>query len=105
MSPAAAVDFGTQTVGQATTQQTITLFNDPADPNSATVNFVGKVVVKGDYTETDDCPFSLAPGGTCTLTVTFKPKIVGYDPGMLTINVTPEPTGSAQIVHLRGAGQ
>jgi hypothetical protein len=105
MSPGAGLDFGKQPVGQTSTQQTITLFNDPADPNSATVNFVSKVAVKGDYSESDDCPFSLAPGETCTLTVTFKPKIVGFDPGTLTINVTPEPTGSPQIVRLRGTGQ
>jgi hypothetical protein len=104
MSPGAGLDFGDQAIGKTSTQQTITLFNDPADPNSATVNFVGKVVVKGDYSETDDCPFDLAPGSTCTLTVTFKPKVSGFDPGLLTINVTPEPTGAPQIVQLRGTG-
>jgi hypothetical protein len=105
MSPAAGLNFGNQTVGKSTAPQTITLFNDPADPNSATVNFIGKVVVKGNYAETDDCPFSLAPGAGCTLTVTFKPAAVGFDPGTLTINYTPEPTGQAQVVYLRGTGQ
>jgi len=105
MSPAAGLDFGTVADGKSSTTQTITLLNDPNDPNAGPVNFVGKVVVSGDYSESDDCPFSLAPGGICTLTVTFKPKIVGLDPGTLTINVTPQPTGSPQIVRLRGAGQ
>ena len=105
MSPSAGLDFGSQAVGNATVQQTITLFNDPADPNASTLNFVGKVAAKGDYSETDDCPFSLAPGATCTLTVTFKPKVVGFDPGSLTVNYTPEPTGTPQVVHLRGTGQ
>jgi hypothetical protein len=105
MSPAAGLNFGNQAVGKTTVAQTITLFNDPADPNSATVNFIGKVVVKGNYNETDDCPFSLAPGASCTLTVTFKPAAVGFDPGTLTINYTPEPTGQAQVVYLRGTGQ
>jgi hypothetical protein len=105
MSPAAGLDFGSQLVGSTTASQSITLFNDPTDPNTATVNFVGKVLVKGDYAETDDCPFSLAPGSICTLTVTFNPKIVGFEPGTLTINYTPEPGGVPQIVHLRGTGQ
>jgi hypothetical protein len=105
MSPAAGLNFGGQGVGQLSTAQTVTLFNDPADPNTATVNFVGKVVVKGDYIESDDCPFNLPPGSSCTLTVTFKPKIVGFDPGSLTINVIPEPTGGPQVVQLRGSGQ
>ena len=105
MSPAAGLDFGALPQGKGSALQTITLFNDPSDPNTATVNFIGKIVVSGDYSESDDCPFSLPPGGICTLTVGFKPKIVGYDPGSLTINVTPEPTGTPQVVRLRGTGQ
>jgi hypothetical protein len=105
LSPAAGIDFGNQAVGHSSGQQKLTLFNDPADPNSATINFVGKVVVSGDYSESDDCPLSLAPGAICTLTVTFKPKVVGPDPGTLTINYTPELTGNPQVVYLRGTGQ
>lgn len=105
MSPAAGLDFGNQPVGQASGAQTITLFNDPADPNAGTITFVGKIAARGDFSESDDCPGSLAPNTSCTITVTFKPKVAGFDPGTLTINVSPEPTGSPQIVHLRGAGQ
>lgn len=103
-TPLAGLDFGSLPQGKGSLTQTITLFNDPNDPNTATVNFLGKIVVSGDYSESDDCPFSLAPGASCTLTVGFKPKIVGYDPGSLTINLTPEPTGAAQLVRLRGTG-
>ena len=105
ISPASGLNFGTVTEGKSSVQQTITLFNDPNDPNSGTINFIGKIVVTGDYSENDDCPFALAPGGSCTLTVTFTPKTAGRDPGTLTINLTPEPTGSPQIVRLRGSGQ
>jgi hypothetical protein len=104
LSPLAGLDFGSLPQGKGSNAQTITLFNDPSDPNTATVNFLGKIVVSGDYLESDDCPFSLAPGASCTLTVGFKPKIVGYDPGLLTINVTPEPTGAPQTVRVRGTG-
>jgi|HubBroStandDraft_6_1064221.scaffolds.fasta_scaffold00330_8 hypothetical protein len=105
MSPGAGLNFGSQPKGLSSAPQTITLFNDPNDPNAGTVNFVSKVVVSGNYSETDDCPYSLAPGGICTLTVTFDPAGVGFEPGTLTINVTPEPTGSPQIVQLLGTGQ
>jgi hypothetical protein len=108
MSPAAGLDFGNQTVGSTSIQQTITLFNDPADPKSATVNFYTKVSVKGNYSETDDCPFSLAPGATCTLTVTFKPKTVGFNQGSLNILYTlgaAGTPGNPQSVYLRGMGQ
>jgi hypothetical protein len=108
MTPAAGLDFGIQPIGDPTfipTPQTVTLFNDPNDPNSATVNFVGKVLVKGAYIESDTCPFSLPPGSSCTITVTFNPKIEGFDSGTLTINYTPEPTGFPQTIYLRGSGQ
>jgi len=105
MSPGAGLDFGTQPLGAVTNPLTITLFNDPSDPSSATVNFVGKFVMKGDYSETDDCPVSLAPGASCTVNIAFKPGIVGFDLGTLTINYTPEPTGSPQIMYLRGTGR
>ena len=109
MLPNAGLNFGNQSVGHATASQTITLLNDPAA--NTTVDFVGKVQVSGNYTETDDCPFTLAPGSQCTLTVTFKPKAVGYDPGTLTIQYTQvsssgsQTPGNSQLVQLHGTGQ
>jgi len=102
-----ALEFGVQPVGDPTfipVPKTITLFNDPNDPNSATVNFIGKIQPKGNYIEIDDCPFSLPPGSSCTITVTYVPKGEGFDPGTLTINYSPEPSGVPQIVYLRGTG-
>ena len=101
MTPGAGLDFGLQGKGTSSTPRTITLFNDPNDPKAAPVNFTGNLV-KGDYTETDDCGSSLAPGGTCTLTITFRPGVVGFDPGTITITYT---VGQTQTVHLRGTGQ
>ena len=101
MSPAAGLDFGIQPRGQTSSPLTITLFNDPKDPNSQTVNFTGNLV-KGDYAETDDCGASLAPGSSCTLTITFAPTVVGFDPGTLTISYTVQ---LSQFVVLRGTGQ
>jgi len=101
MVPAAGLDFGTQPRGMAGVPQTITLFNDPTDPKAATVNLTGNLVT-GDYAETDNCGASLAPGSSCTMTVTFQPKISGFDPGTITITYT---IGQTQTVHLRGTGQ
>jgi hypothetical protein len=36
------------------------------------------------------------------MTVGFQPKIVGFDPGTITITYT---VGQTQTVHLRGTGQ
>jgi hypothetical protein len=101
MSPGAGLDFGTWPMGQLSDPLTITLFNDPKDPNSQTITFTGNLV-KGDFAETDDCGTSLAPGGSCTLTITFTPKIVGFDQGTITITYT---VGQTQTVYLRGIGQ
>jgi hypothetical protein len=101
MTPGAGLNFGTQSRGQASAPLTITLFNDPKDPKTGTVNFTGNLVV-GDYTETDNCGSSLAPGSSCAMTVSFLPKIVGFDPGTITITYT---VGQTQTVHLRGTGQ
>jgi len=105
MSPTAGLDFGNVTVGKKSSSLTITLLNDPNLTNAQTVTFAGKIQVSGSYSESDDCPASLAPGGSCTLTVTFKPANPGFIPGSLTINYSPEPTGVPQLVHLRGTGQ
>lgn len=107
MTPAAGLDFGVSSAGKTTAAQTVTLFNDPSDPNTATVNFSGKFIVTGNFTETDDCPISFAPGSTCTLTVTGKPS-VGFNQGAIEIFYTlgsSTTTPSPQFVYLRGTGQ
>jgi hypothetical protein len=105
MTPSAGLDFGNQTQGKTSAPFMITLLNDPNLGTTHPVTFVGKIAVNGNYSETDDCPISLAPGSSCTLTVTFKPSTVGFLPGSLTINYSPEPLGLPQVVYLRGTGQ
>lgn len=105
MLPSAGLDFGNQTVGKKSAPLTITLLNDPNLAHTQTVTFVGTIQVSGNYSESDDCTASLAPGSSCTLTVTFKPGSLGFLPGALTINYSPEQTGVPQLVRLRGTGQ
>jgi len=111
MSPSAGLDFGNQATGKTSAPLQITLLNDPALANPQTVTFVGKILVQGNYSETDDCPVTLSPGSSCTLTVTFKPGSAGFIPGKLTINYTQESnsgivtTGNPQFIYLRGTGQ
>jgi hypothetical protein len=102
MSPGAGLEFGMQPKGQPSDPPlTLTLFNDPNDPNSQTINFTGKIV-KGDYTETDNCGASLAPGASCTFAVTFTPKQAIFDQGSITITYN---NGQLQTVYMRGFGQ
>jgi len=102
MSPGAGLDFGTVPKGQATTPMTVTLFNDPKDPNSSTINFTGNLL-QGNFSETDNCVgTSLAPGNSCMITVIFKSKSVGLNSGTITIGYT---VGQTQIIYLRGTVQ
>jgi hypothetical protein len=104
MSPGAGLDFGGQKKGTTSAPLTITLLNDPNLATPQTVTFVGKILVSGNYAESDDCPSTLAPGSSCNLYVTFTPGGVGFETGKLTINYSPEPTGQPQFVYLRGTG-
>jgi len=102
MSPGAGLDFGIVPKGQASAPMTVTLFNDPKDPNSSTINFTGNLL-QGNFSETDNCVgTSLAPGNSCTITVTFKSKNVGLNSGTITIGYT---VGQTQIIYLRGTVQ
>ena len=100
MTPGAGLEFGSQPQGQTTLPLTITLTNDDHVANPAPVSFGGNVV-KGDYAETDNCVGSLAPGGTCTMSITFSPKIAGFDQGSITITYN---NGQTQIIYMRGTG-
>jgi len=100
MSPAAGLNFPSQAKGTSSTPLTITLFNDPNDPNAGTVNFTGKLVT-GDYTETDNCPFSMPSGVSCVLSIVFTPRITGSDPGNMTLTYNNQ---QFQTIYLRGSG-
>jgi nitrous oxidase accessory protein NosD len=64
------VDFGAQRVGTTSLPRTITFTNAGAIPLD-----VSEVSVTGDYAFTSDCrgPDGIAPGLSCTATVTFQP--------------------------------
>jgi hypothetical protein len=105
--PAAGLNFGAVTSRTTSATQTVTLFNDPSDPNAGTVTFLGRFVVSGSYVESDDCPASLASGSSCTINVSFAPSSKGFSSGTLGISYTlaSGALGNEQYVYLRGTGQ
>jgi len=106
MTPAAAIEFGTWPKGTSSDPLIITLFNDPVDPASATINFVSKVVTGSDYSETDNCPASLAPNDSCQISVIFTPKVVGPDSGSITFTYNSSAQSAVtQKIFMRGMGQ
>jgi hypothetical protein len=74
------LNFGSVDVG-ATATQTITVTN-----NATGAVAVPGLITTGDYTATTNCGSSIAAGGTCTLTVTFKPTATGTRTGTLSVN-------------------
>lgn len=106
MSPGAGINFGSQSIGSPSAVQTITIYNDPADPKADTVTFVGigATSTTGDYSQTNTCGSSLASGSSCTINVTFTPSKKGFDPG--TVTITPLPgTTAIQVISLWGNGK
>ena len=75
----ANLDFGSQLVGIASGAQTVIL-TSAGDLN---LNITG-VSTSGDFAQTNNCNQPLAPGSSCTVTVTMTPTAVGARTGVLT---------------------
>jgi 6-phosphogluconolactonase (cycloisomerase 2 family) len=70
--------------------------------STTTTLTIKSIVASGEFADTTTCTASLAPGATCTISVTFSPATIGTIDGAITIsdNVAP----GLQIVDLAGKG-
>jgi hypothetical protein len=93
----ASLTFPAQVVSTTSKAQTVTLTNT----GNASLT-ISNIKATGDFSETSNCGASVAPGGKCTIPVTFKPLAKGTLSG--TLGVTDNATGSPQTVSLSGAG-
>jgi hypothetical protein len=89
--------FGSQKVGTTSGPQIVTLTNS----GSAALSISG-IAATGDFLATPSCPASLAPGASCTISVTFKPSATGGRFGIL--DITDNAPDSPQDVDLSGTG-
>jgi Beta-propeller repeat/Abnormal spindle-like microcephaly-assoc'd, ASPM-SPD-2-Hydin len=71
-----------------------------ANPNSSNTITISGVVVAGDYSQTNNCPQTLGPGASCTLSITFTPTSAGTRTG--TITITDSAPGSPHTINLIG---
>jgi hypothetical protein len=96
-----SVNFGNQGVGIASSPQVITL----TDTGSA-VLFIKSIAItgtnSGDYAQTNNCPSSVQPNGSCQISVTFTPTATGTRSADVT--VTDNASNSPQSVPLTGVG-
>ena len=93
------VDFGNQPVGQASAAQVVTVQNT----GNADLHMLG-ASASGDFAvSSDTCSgTTVAPNGTCTISVAFTPTQAGNRPGTLTIS--DDAADSPQLVSLSGTG-
>jgi hypothetical protein len=91
----ASLTFATVTTGTTSAAQTVTVTN----PTSSSAS-VSSIAVTGDYAQTNTCGTSIAVGGSCTVSVTFKPTATGTRTGSLTVDAG----GVTNTVTLTGTG-
>jgi hypothetical protein len=90
-----ALNFGSVATGSTSSAQTVTVSN----PTSSAAS-VSSISASGDFAETNNCGTSIAAGGSCTVSVTFKPTATGTRTGTLTVNAG----GTTNTVSLTGTG-
>ncbi len=78
VSPA-SLTFAKTIVGVTTSSKPVTI------TNSGTSAQALKLVMSGDFSETDNCGGSIAGGGSCTASISFTPTLVGSISGAASI--------------------
>ena len=89
--------FASLQVSSTSTPQSVSLSS-----NGITPLHISSIVVSGDYAQTNNCPGTLQPVASCTISVTFIPKSSGARNGALTVN--DDASTNPQITQLSGTG-
>jgi len=98
----ATLNFGNQNVGTSSVGQSITLSN--FGTTALTIDNIGIGGTNpGDFAQTNTCGSSVAAGGSCTITVTFKPTASGARSA--SVSVSDNAFGSPQTAPLSGTGE
>ena len=75
-----SLTFAAQNLGSSSAAQTLTLTNTGNDLLN-----ISSIFASGDYARTTTCGATLAPGATCTISVTFTPAAAGTRNGGIAI--------------------
>ncbi len=79
-TPSGTLSFPLESVGSTTPPQEVILSAvGPLAINNISIS-------TGPFTESDDCPSTLANAATCTMYVYFKPTVGGTSTGVITVN-------------------
>lgn len=93
--------FGTQVVGTTGGREPVIESVLLKNNGTAALSISG-ITIMGDYSETNNCPPTLAVDSSCSVNVTFKPTDNGVRNGSL--NISDNAAGSPQEVTLGGTG-
>jgi hypothetical protein len=95
-----SLSFGNQTVGILSASQSVTLTNTGNLALTLAIAVTG--TNSGDFLQSNTCGISVAAGGSCSITVAFKPLAAGARTAAVTI--TDNAANSPQSVSLAGTG-
>jgi Beta-propeller repeat/Abnormal spindle-like microcephaly-assoc'd, ASPM-SPD-2-Hydin len=93
----ASLTFATTLVGSSSAAQPVTLAN-----TGNTALTISNIQALGDYSQTNNCPATLAAGSSCAFNITFAPTATGVRIGALTL--TDSVSSSPQTVTFTGNG-
>ncbi len=96
-----SLNFGNQTVNTTSSPQVSTLTNTgPGVLNITSIGMSG--ANSGDFAESNNCPSSVQPNGSCQISVTFTPSGTGTENAA--VSITDNAPGSPQTMPLTGVG-
>ncbi|HEV2992435.1 MAG TPA: choice-of-anchor D domain-containing protein [Candidatus Angelobacter sp.] len=100
LSPTVLV-FASQGINTTSASQSVTVSNG-GSATSAIKSIVLSGDFPGEYVQSNNCPASIAPGGNCTINITFTP--LGTGTRTATLLVIDDAGNSPQTVLLTGVG-
>ena len=97
-----SLNFGNVKVGTTSAPKTVTLTNTGTGPLSiSSIGIAG--TNSADFSQTNNCGASVAAGAKCSISLTFKPSVIGSRVAALAI--ADNASGSPQQVSLKGNGK
>jgi hypothetical protein len=97
-----SITFPGQTITTKSAAQTITL-TDSGTSFLTITSIAATGPNASDFAVSNTCPTIVASGGTCTISVSFTPSIVG--PETAAVSIVDSAAGSPHVISLTGTGQ
>jgi hypothetical protein len=95
----ASLAFGSQVVGSVSAPKTATFTNA-----SSSIVSIHDIIASGiDFSQTNTCAATLAPGNECAVQITFKPATTGLRLG--TVTIFDSDSSSPHMVAVSGTGE